>query len=121
MPTTVAKKKVTKKNAGVPVRRDRVLEGVRDALSQFKLAHPKAKIDCYRQSKSNIRLRVIDESYAGQLIKSRHQSLWKVLENLSLEDRNQVTLMVLLTPEETADSIVNYEFENPSWTEGEEA
>lgn len=117
MPTTVERKKATKKNAAVAVRRDRVLEGVRDALSQFKLSHPKARIDSYRQSKSNIRLRVIDESFVGQSVKTRHQSLWKLLENVSLEDRNQVTFMVLLTPDESAVAMTNYEFENPSWTD----
>lgn len=119
MTTTVARKKTTRKGGAKPARRDRVLESVRVALSRFQLDYPKAKIDSYRQSKSNIRFRIIDDSFAGQSVKARHQRLWKVLGSLSLEDRNQVTFMVLLTSDELSESITNYEYENPSWTENE--
>ncbi len=109
------------KSATKSVRSDSTLSAIDVALTEFKSQHPSAKIDMYRQSGFNVRLRIIDKSFAGHRTKTRHQSLWKSLASLSLKDKNQLSFMVLITPSEVAESIQNYEFDHPSWSEDDPA
>ena len=81
--------------------------------------HPQAKIDAYRYNSACIQIRIIDEAFAGQRRKERLERIWKILhEHLPEKVLTNIGLLLLLAPEETADSPTNREFEDPTPTPG---
>ncbi|MEX0744758.1 MAG: hypothetical protein WD118_04080, partial [Phycisphaeraceae bacterium] len=61
-----------------------------------------------------IRLRVIDRSFDGKPWIERHECVERYLADLPDDLRADITMLVLVTPDELKDSMVNREFENPS-------
>ena len=84
-----------------------------DALRDYESAHPHAQIEAYRQNPVSIRIRIIDPDLRGMDRVDRDSLLWKTLEKLPEEVQADITLLLLLTPEETAASIANLEFDHP--------
>lgn len=103
MPAT----KTKKPRIGAGVRR------VLSALEPYQHSHPRAKIDVYRQSKFSIRVRVIDPDFAGKPLSERDDPLWKLLGTLSDDVKFDISLLLLLTPDEANSSLANFDFENP--------
>jgi hypothetical protein len=75
--------------------------------------HPRAQIEAYRQNSVSIRVRIIDPDFAGISRAERHEIVWRFLETLSDDVQSQMSLLILLTPEELPTSIANLEFDNP--------
>lgn len=98
-----------KKNKGS----DRRVAQVRDVLAEYRQAHPNAKIDVYRQNVVSIRIRIIDRAFEGIDRVDREGEVWAILEKLPEDVRADITFLLLLTPEETSQSLANMEFENP--------
>ncbi|CAN5881261.1 hypothetical protein BH23PLA1_BH23PLA1_20740 [soil metagenome] len=80
---------------------------------QYKSKHPDADIDVYRRNQVSIRIRIIDPDFQELDSIERDESIWKILRNLPDNVRSNITLLVLLTPDETDRSFVNADFENP--------
>ena len=57
---------------------------------------------------------MIDPSFRGLEKSERHAKLWKDLEKLPEDIQGDISMLVLLAPEEANRSIANLEFENPS-------
>lgn len=55
------------------------------------------------QYNAAIRIRIIDDSFRGQTVDEREDSLVSLLNALPLKMRTSVTALLLLTPEEAAD------------------
>ena len=81
-----------------------------------KLAHPAAEIDSYRYNSASIRIRVIDPDFLGISRADRDDQIWEILGKLSEDVQSQITLVLLLTPEETKTSFANMEYDNPTRT-----
>ena len=94
-------------------KKDDALEAVAVALTSFDNTHPNAKISTYRQNSVSIRIRIVDESFNGISRGDRHDLIWEILEIMPEEYLCDVTLLILLTPEETATSFANMEFDHP--------
>ncbi len=92
---------------------DAIIESIVKALGVYQQDHPSAEIDVYRQSSVSIRIRVIDPDFAGMSRIARHETIWKYLEQVSDDEQGDISMIVLLTPEETARSMANLEFEDP--------
>jgi stress-induced morphogen len=86
-----------------------VLQG----LEAYRVIHPSAKIDSYRQNSASIRIRIIDPDFATMNRAARHDYVWGFIEGLSEDIQSQITILLLLTPQETKKSIANMDFENP--------
>jgi stress-induced morphogen len=86
-----------------------ILEG----LEAYRASHPSAKIDSYRQNSASIRIRIIDPDFKKMDRARRHDLIWDFLEQLPEDTQSQITILLLLTPEETKKSIANMDFENP--------
>jgi stress-induced morphogen len=86
---------------------------ISEALKEFKSSHPEAKIKSYRQNSASIRIRIIDPCFQGMDRAQRHDMIWKILESLSEDILSQVSVLLLLTPEEVKKSFANMDFENP--------
>lgn len=97
-------------------RTDRASAQILDVLRQHYLPkHPAAKVDAYRYNSASIRVRVIDRGFAKTDMTERDEEVWDILnEHLSEDVLSQISLLLLLTPEETKSSLMNQEFEHPA-------
>jgi hypothetical protein len=101
---------------GVEVRtkpQDAVLKQIIKALKDYAKAHPNAEITVYRHNSVSVRIRVIDSAFANQSRAVREEELWGLLNQLPEDVSAEISLLLLLTPEEAPKSLANIEFENP--------
>lgn len=88
---------------------------IEDLLDRaYKTQHPKAEIDVRRSSPYSIRVRIIDPDFRGMSLVDRDDRLRIVLRELPEEVQVNMTMLLLLTPEEAKTSFANLEFEEPS-------
>ena len=92
---------------------DPILIAIADALTAYEKAHPKADIVIYRQNSVSARVRIVDPELAGISKADRHDLVWKYLSSLPDEVQTEVSVLLLLVPEESAVSFANFEFEHP--------
>jgi stress-induced morphogen len=86
---------------------------VLDALGDYERQHPGSRVDLYRQNPVSIRIRIIDREFSGISRADRHEIVWKFLERLPEEVQSEISLLIPLTPDETKESLANFEFDNP--------
>jgi|SRR5947209_2358861 len=76
---------------------------------------PKYPPLAYRYNSASIRVRVVSRRFSGKDRIERSELVYPILEkNLPEETWQDITLIVLLAPEEIKDSLMNLEFENPT-------
>lgn len=75
--------------------------------------HPKAKIEVYRYNPAAIRIRILDPDFAGIHEFRREDLIWEIIDKLPEDPASQITLVLLLTPEEAERSHASFEFDNP--------
>jgi len=88
-------------------------EQVRKQLDHYEQEHPGAVGELYRASPASIRIRVIDDGFAGMSKSSRHHAVWKYLESLDEDIQQQITVLLLLATAELRSSLMNVEFDHP--------
>ena len=84
-----------------------------DILAEYERAHPQAQIEGRRHSSVSIRLRIIDPDFQGKDRLEREPELWTLLQRLPEEVFVNITMLLLLTPEEAEKSFASQEFEHP--------
>jgi len=92
---------------------DVVRNTILSALRAYKNSHPSADIKVQRQNNVSLRIRIIDKDFKGMDLVDRDTALWKILEPLPDEVVSQITMLLLLTPQETKRSFANLEFDHP--------
>ena len=92
---------------------DAQVQQVRKVLSRYESDHPNAQIDVRRQNSVSIRIRIIDPDFAGLDRVDREPAVWDVLKTLPDEVFTNITMLLLLAPDETEASLANREFEDP--------
>ena len=92
---------------------DADVQAVLDVLGGYTASHSRAKLAAYRQNSASIRIRIIDPDFAASDRAIRHDVIWELLKQLDEDIQSQITVLLLLTPEETKKSIGNLDFENP--------
>jgi hypothetical protein len=75
---------------------------------------PDAKIDAYRYNSASIRVRVIDPGFARRSLIERERMVLPHLQTLPEDTLAEIMILLLLTPKETRDSMMNLEFERPT-------
>lgn len=96
-----------------PSHSDDDVEVIRELLEGYKALHRSAEVECYRQNSASLRIRIIDPDFQGSDRMSRDDSLWKRLGRLPDEVQSQITMLLLLTPDEAETSFANMDFDNP--------
>jgi stress-induced morphogen len=81
---------------------------------RYKPLHRKAKIEAYRYNPASVRVRIIDPDFAGKNIPEREDEVWAILETLPEEVRSDISIVLLITPEERKQSYMSMEFDNPT-------
>jgi len=92
---------------------DESLKQIVKVLKKYNAAHPQAEVEVYRQNSVSVRVRVIDAHFEGKSRAAREEELWKLLEQLPEEVVSEISLLLLLTPEEAKKSFASMEFDNP--------
>lgn len=89
------------------------VQQVLDSLAEYERAHPHAQIEGRRHSNVSIRLRIIDSDFQGLDRLEREPEIWKLLRRLPEDVLVNITMLLLLTPEEAEYSLASQEFEHP--------
>jgi hypothetical protein len=92
---------------------DAVIEQIKKSLQSYQEDHPNARIDLYRQNSASVRVRIIDPDLAGIGKVQRNDIAWKYLNDLSDDDQSDISMLLLLAPDETKGSLANLEFDDP--------
>jgi stress-induced morphogen len=81
--------------------------------------HPRAQIDVYRYNSACVEIRIVDEEFRGTSIVERGSHVWEILQKSLPESiGREISLVLMLAPEETTRSATNYQFEYPEYTPG---
>jgi len=83
---------------------------------RYKPLHRKAKIEAYRYNPASVRVRIIDPDFARKSIPERENEVWAILDTLPEEVRSDISILLLITPEERKDSFASMEFDKPTFT-----
>jgi hypothetical protein len=92
---------------------DEVLKQIVQALKKYNAAHPRAKIEVYRTNNVPVRVRVIASEFKGIGRAEREDDMWPILEELPEEVMQEISLLLMFTPDEAKKSFANMEFDNP--------
>ncbi len=92
---------------------DTQVQQVLDILTAYERAHPQAQIEGRRHNPVSIRLRIIDPDFEGMDRIDREPAIWKLLHKLPEEVFVNITMLLLLTPEERETSLASQEFDHP--------
>lgn len=84
-----------------------------NALKEYEHMHPRAQIEGRRHNPVSIRLRIVDPDFQGMNRLEREPAIWKLLQRLPEEVFVDITMLLLLTPEEAAHSLASQEFDDP--------
>jgi stress-induced morphogen len=93
---------------------DAALKRIGEAFRPYIEAHAEAAIELYRQNNVSVRVRIVDPDFAGKGRAERAQQVWPLLDKLPDDVVADVSMLVLLTPEETKESLANFEFDHPT-------
>ncbi len=92
---------------------DEQIQQILAALGEYKRDHPNAQIEARRQSSVSIRIRIIDPDFHGLDRVDREPPVWNILKTLPDEVFSNITMLLLLSPDETEGSLANREFDDP--------
>jgi stress-induced morphogen len=94
-------------------RPDPILRKIVSALREYEKAHPHAEIEVYRQNSVSVRIRVLNPKFAGKSRAQREEEVWAVLNTLPEDAVAEISLLLLLTPDEVKNSFASVEFDDP--------
>ena len=93
---------------------DHAVTVLKAALDRYEADHPGSKATLYRQNSGSVRVRVVDDGFAGMNRARRHDAVWAYLEQKVEGDTLQeVSVLLLMTPDELNRSLANLDFEDP--------
>ena len=98
---------------GRAVDADTQVQHIVEVLKAYQMRHPRAKIDVRRRNVVSIRIQIIDPDFHGLDRLEREPEAWQILETLPDDVFTNITMLLLVTPEETSQSLASLEFENP--------
>ena len=70
--------------------------------------------EAYRYNSASIRIRIIDEQFKGKSLVEREELVLPLIHKLAPQIQEDITVLLLLAPEETSASLMNAEFEEPT-------
>jgi stress-induced morphogen len=93
---------------------DQDLQSIAEALEEYQENHAQAEIVLYRQNSVSVRVRIIDPSFTAVSRADRHDLVWDFLaEKLPEDVLTQITVLLLLSPQDSTMSFANFEFDHP--------
>ena len=92
---------------------DPTLQTFADQLVAYAEANPHVEIQLYRHTPYSVRIRVIDPNFRGKTKSMRHREVWPTLYELPEDILNELSVLILVTPEEKDSSMSSREFDDP--------
>ncbi len=92
---------------------DTEVQKILDVLVEYQHVHPNAQIEARRRNSVSIRIRIVDPDFKGMNRVDRAPEIWKLLKKLPEDVFVNITMLLLLTPEEMENSLANQEFDHP--------
>jgi hypothetical protein len=92
---------------------DTQVQEIYDVLAPYQAEHVNAQIDVRRRHEVSIHIRVIDPDFQGVRWAVREEPFWPLLKQLPYETFANISILLLLTPEEAPRSMANLVFDNP--------
>jgi stress-induced morphogen len=93
---------------------DASIKALKKALDTYENRFPGASASLYRQNPGAVRIRIVDDRFAGWNRARRHDEVWEVLTDLVGEDAmSEVSTLLLFPKSELRSSLANMEFERP--------
>jgi stress-induced morphogen len=93
---------------------DDLVNKIKGVLEEYEKEHPTSQATLYRQNSGSIRIRIVDERFAGRSRGDRHDDAWNFISSrLSDDDIQEISILLLLTVTEQRSSIMNAEFDEP--------
>jgi len=100
-------------NMTASVNHDSYSQQICDLLGREYLpTHPNARFQAYRYNSASVRVRVIDPHFKKESISQREAVVWSVLDKLPVEVRGDISMLLLLTPQESEKSLLSLEFDD---------
>jgi hypothetical protein len=90
---------------------DDELQAIKAVLDDYEQANQGADATLYRQNSVSIRVRIIDPSFQGLDKPERHEKAWQFLGQLPEDVQGDVSMLVLIAPDEKNKSFANFMFE----------
>ena len=84
-----------------------------DALGEWDAAHEHAQIAVRRVNSACVHIRIIDPDFLGTRRRDRHDQVWSILEKLPDDTIQELSMLLLLTPDEAKKSYASMEFDEP--------
>jgi stress-induced morphogen len=94
-------------------RPDPVVRKIVNVLEQYDERHPTAQIEIYRHNSVSVRIRIVSSEFKGMNRVQREEEVWALLNELPEETLAELSLLLLLTPQETKSSLASREFDDP--------
>src|SRR5579864_1433133 len=91
---------------------DEYVRQILEALQGYTALNASAKIDVYRYNPASIRIRIVDPGFKGLNKVEREEQVWKILEKLPDDTQQEISILLLLTPEEKKTSFLSLEFDD---------
>lgn len=101
-------------NIEIAGRKDEEVIALARALEKYQSSHPTSHAKLYRQNAASIRMRIIHDAFERLRKGERHDLIWKELEELPDDIKAQISMLLLLAPNEVKSSFANFEFDDPS-------
>jgi stress-induced morphogen len=92
---------------------DEIVGEITGALKAYEADHSNSTIDLYRHNSVSVRVRIIDPTFRGLNRIDRHNLVWSYLNKAGEDAQSDISVLLLLTPEEKENSFANYDFDNP--------
>jgi stress-induced morphogen len=91
---------------------DLALREILDALNAYETQFPGSRADVYRRNPGAIRVRIVDDRFAGMSKSRRHDEAWDFLAARINEDHMaELSSLTLVPSGELHSSLANIEFE----------
>jgi hypothetical protein len=94
-------------------RPDPYLKQIIKALEPYDKAHPKAVVEAYRHNSVSIRIRISNGDFKGQSWSKREEEVWAAFDQLPEDVVAEISVLLLLTPDEAKKSFASMEFDDP--------
>jgi stress-induced morphogen len=92
---------------------DTILKRIAEQLATYEAEHRGSAAVLYRQNPAAVRIRIVDPSFSGLDRVERDDLVWKYLNKLPANARADITVVLLLAPDELETSFANQDFEDP--------
>src|SRR5882724_7125959 len=88
------------------------VQQILDVLTEYERLHPLAQIEGRRHNPVSIRLRIIDPDFQGMDRIAREHEIWQLLKKLPEEVVVNMTMLLLLSPDEAEESLASQVFDH---------